>query len=549
MQNRFFTVLIFLFASTSLFTAEMQKRVRLVTPSLEVRNLAVFLDGSSVKDYGGEGDWLLRDGKMPPLMRIVTEAVQRKSPLILHSLYVDILLQRGTSTALASFRHEEYEKQTRSYLTILLGALREGYRIKVNPEGTFIVGLPRKNYEATAFDVLGFDTSRLKDWKDDTQIASGASLDVAHFKALFNKDRSIPTRIYATGHSNIGSLMCMRAKQYKEYLQTLEAINTQFLFIWTCHFGGMNAVKMNKGMTKFPIVSGSTNDGCPPDHLHWFAEFFQGLDAYCAKPHDEQALKRLLWEFYGKGYHPNNIPIFRPAGKSIFRAVEISPCIESITMETVPGIQEVETVKGGGKSVDRLLYPAVVDIPLCNEEGIRWHSMIGGNALHVLSAVKTPVSSENQLPHAALWRAFKAFQMDEQPSLLTKWTCSNVFYKTFVIRLLQSCNTKTERVEDVYESVVISIPDRTKELVARVLHCTNKPELTYAWLHLQEGNDRINIISQSTALAKMKQMITNAQPDPEALNYATDGQQNERTLRDALPDELQAKNNDMCVIS
>jgi len=565
--------------AAGLFAAEMPDPFSAVTPSMDVSNLAVFLDGkNSWLTNSGEESHLQSNGEVPPVMPEVIKALEQKTPLILHSIYLDILLQRGLVTALTATRHTAYEDTTRPVLNMALRTLRDEYRVKVNPEGDFAVALP-DSYPATAFDELGFDTSRLKDWEHDSQIASGASLSIPHFKALFNKDKNIPKNIFAIGHGTVscgGFIMMMEKKQYTEFLQALDAINTKVAYITSCQLGGMNAIKMHDYMTKFSLILGSSNDSCPANINFKFNAFFKGLRAYCEKLHSkercaccgrldsDQLLEKALYDFYDHYYSSNNIPLLRLPGQPFFRAVEISPHIESITMEKLEGLEKKEEekeqrhlqqvlLKGSHSythSTDRLLYPASLDIPLWHESGMYWHSMIGGNALHVLSKVKIPrpYNAQHPHPHAALWAAFGGFCMESQTaSFLEKFTKPSVFYKAFVIRLLQSCDQKTQEVKDIYEPVVVGVPHKAKELIARVVHCSHKSDLANTWLHMQ--NFVISTISQTEALAKMKQMIKNAQPDPEALWHATDGRQNLQTIQEALPDELQAKNNDTCVVS
>jgi len=569
MKNRFFTVLIFLFTSTSLFAAEMpQEKILTVTPDLEVNNLAVFLDGNQFAGLAGESEHLVANGRMPPVMKVVADAIEQKSPLILQSMYMDILLERNWTGIFAAATRDEYVKRTRPAFKAILQSLKDDYWVTVNKKGDFLVALPR-TYPFSAFETLGFDTTQLYEWNDNTQIAARASLNVANFKALFKRKSAVPVNIFAIGHGHVdpnlgGSIMMMGKQQYTEFLQALDAINTKYAYITSCQLGGMNAVKMHDHMTKFPLILGSSNDECPHHNDFCFGAFFKGLKEYQSQSyftllnshHNDPVLKRTLLGLYGRYFDAHSIPLLRLPGHSLFRAVEMDPRIESITLEKLPEIEISDDKKERSytdrpfvQNTDRLLYPAVIDVPLRNEGSMDFYSMIAGSALHILSKVKSPLWHDSNESHAAIWRTWGGFFVKDRKAFLQQFTDPSVFYKTFLIRLLQGHDPKTEEVKDIYEPVVVGIADKTKELVARVVLCHNKPELTNTWIHLQRDPNTINPISQTAALAKMKQMIKNAQPDPEALWHATDGRQNLQTIQEALPDELQAKNNDTCVVS
>jgi hypothetical protein len=302
---------------------------------------------------------------------------------------------------------------------ILLGTWTQRYeKIEYN----YVIGLPKsywKNLDITNFDNLkyiGLDQKSLVSLsQNELDVILNPTIfyeiNLQSFKKIFTSNPFVRKNFYLHGHGNEGLVANLKAPVYVEFLEFLNTISTNILYIVSCYSGGVNIrdVYQKKAMdfttplnlNYFIYVGGVTDSVVYADTAKMdFKKFFEVTHTFFSPegPKMKKPLETIGEALWGKGLE--SIPLVRfPGSVNYFKALNVDDTAEIITYAKAragelegklgPSAKNAITVAKGKKAM--LVYPPVVKANikiLADSIGdVQIISMIPGNAIHYFDSL------------------------------------------------------------------------------------------------------------------------------------------------------------------
>lgn len=327
-----------------------------------------------------------------------------------------------------------YQNQTEEFIIGLPKNYWSG--IDINEHNLFKIGLNKDALkEINATSIIAVLNQKEQKFNDQVTVDTEKILEpfeFAHLKKIFANPES-RKRFFITGHGFFaGTLLEEKLKEkatqikaiiagmpvaeFQNFLEFLNTIGTDFLFVSSCYAGGYNLLqgyqKQNDELAIKPlkldyfVVVGALTDEATRGGTLKFKEFFHAINnLFSPKTTLKNPFEEILRPMSSKFIQ--NLPSIRyPGSLNYFKVIDADKRTEIITyaISAARMLEKKPIIIKNKEAI--LLYPIEVDVPLKINELIKEPlkvggvvvpaliSMVPGNTFHVIQEIAIPVPLE-----------------------------------------------------------------------------------------------------------------------------------------------------------